>query len=401
MSHHMDFFARELAELGSGRREFVELGRRAGDFPRALARDIRSGGAVAEISVWCSNDYLGMGQHPVVLEAMKQAVDEYGAGSGGSRNISGTNHHHVLLEKELAALHGKESALLFSSGYAANDGALTVLAGRIDDCLVFSDELNHASLIDGIRHSGAEKRIFRHNDAEHLTELLAAAPPGRPKLIVLESVYSMSGDVAPLAEIAEIARRHGATTFLDEVHAVGLYGPQGAGIAAREGLSDDFTVLMGTLGKGFGTAGGYLAGPAPLIDAVRSFSRPFIFTTSLPPAVAAGALAAVRYLRGSDREREQLHDNARLLRCLLGKYGIPYVSDDSHIVAVSVGDDTSCKAAAARLFHRHGIYVQAINAPSVRAGEEILRIAPSAVHTPDAIEEFAAALNEVWSAAGN
>ncbi|UKY54108.1 5-aminolevulinate synthase [Streptomyces inhibens] len=400
MSQHVDFFSRELAELGNGRRDFMEVGRHAGRFPKALARGIRPGSTVSEISVWCSNDYLGMGEHPVVLEAMKRAIDEYGAGSGGSRNISGTNHCHVLLEKELATLHGKDSALLFSSGYAANDGALTVLAGRMDDCIVFSDELNHASIIDGLRHSGAEKRIFRHNDTAHLEELIAASDPDRPKLIVLESVYSMSGDIAPLAEIAEIARRHQATTFLDEVHAVGLYGPQGAGIAAREGLRDDFTVIMGTLGKGFGTAGGYLAGPAPLIDAVRNFSRPFIFTTSLPPAVAAGALAAVRYLRGSDRERERLHENARHLQRLLGKHGIPHVSDDSHIVSVLIGDDTTCKEAAARLLHQHGIYAQAINAPSVRTGEEILRIAPSAVHTHDDVEEFAAALNEVWSEIG-
>ncbi|MGW2917539.1 5-aminolevulinate synthase [Streptomyces angustmyceticus] len=400
MSQHMEFFSRELAKLGDGRRDFMEVDRRAGRFPRARARDGRPDCVVSEVSVWCSNDYLGMGENPVVLEAMKRAIDEYGAGSGGSRNISGTHHYHVLLEKELAALHEKDSALLFSSGYAANDGALSVLAGRMGNCLVLSDALNHASIIDGIRRSGAEKRVFRHNDTAHLEELLATSDPDRPKLIVVESVYSMSGDIAPLAEIAEIARRHRATTFLDEVHAVGLYGPQGAGIAAREGLQDDFTVVMGTLGKGFGTAGGYIAGPAPLIDAVRSFARPFIFTTSLPPAVAAGALAAVRYLRGSDREREQLHDNARLLQRLLGKHGISYLSGDSHIVSVLIGDHTLCKEAAARLLHQHGIYAQAINAPSVRTGEEVLRIAPSAVHTPGDVEEFTAALNEVWTEIG-
>ncbi|MFF8311711.1 5-aminolevulinate synthase [Streptomyces lydicus] len=400
MSQHLEFFSRELAELGNRRREFLEVGRHAGRFPRARTRAARPGAAPAEALVWCSNDYLGMGQHPVVLEAMKRAIDTYGAGSGGSRNIGGTHPHHVRLEKELAALHGKDAALLFSSGYAANDGALTVLASRMDDCLVFSDELNHASLIDGLRHSGAEKHVFRHNDSAHLEELLAAADPGRPKLIVAESVYSMSGDVAPLAAIAALARRYRAATFLDEVHAVGMYGPQGAGIAAREGLADDFTVLMGTLGKGFGTAGGYIAGPAPLVDAVRNFSRPFIFTTSLPPAVAAGALAAVRHLRASDHERTRLHDRARLLKRLLTQHRIPYLSDASHIVSVLVGDEARCKEAAARLLHRHGLYVQAVNAPSVRPGGEVLRLAPSAVHTPDEVEACAAALDEVWRALG-
>ncbi|MEU7640680.1 5-aminolevulinate synthase [Streptomyces sp. NPDC039016] len=396
MSQHTEFFARELAELGNGRRDFMEIGRRAGRFPRAFARAVRPGRTMTEINVWCSNDYLGMGQHPVVVEAMKRAIDEFGAGSGGSRNIGGTHHLHVLLEKELAALHGKEAALLFSSGYAANDGALTVLAGRMDDCLVLSDELNHASIIDGIRHSGSEKLIFRHNDTAHLEELLAASDPDRPKLIVVESLYSMTGDTAPLAEIAAISRRHRATTYLDEVHAVGIYGPQGAGVAARDGLGGDFTLVMGTLGKGFGTAGGYIAGPAPLVDAVKNFSRPFIFTTSLPPAVAAGALAAVRHLRGSDRERTRLHANARILKRLLTERGIPYASDDSHIVSVVVGDDATCKEAADRLLHRHGSYVQAINAPSVRTGAEVLRIAPSAVHTEADVAEFAAALSTVW-----
>ncbi|MFD9004795.1 5-aminolevulinate synthase [Streptomyces sp. NPDC059582] len=395
MTQHLDFFTRELAELTDEKREFLEIGRRAGRFPSAITRDRRDG-TPSEISVWCSNDYLGMGQNPHVLQAMKQAVDEFGAGSGGSRNIGGTNHYHVLLEKELAELHGKEAALLFSSGYTANDGALSVLAGRMGNCIVFSDELNHASIIDGLRHSRAEKHIFRHNDTAHLEELIAAADPGRPKLIVLESVYSMSGDVAPLAEIARTAKKYGATTFIDEVHAVGMYGPEGAGIAAREGLADDFTVVMGTLAKGFGTAGGYIAGPAALIDAVRSFSRSFIFTTSLPPAVAAGALAAVRHLRASDQERDSLRANARQLHGLLGERGIPFISDNSHIVSVFVGDDSTCKQASALLLERHGIYVQAINAPSVRAGEEILRVAPAAVHTTGDVHKFVEALDQIW-----
>jgi 5-aminolevulinate synthase len=395
MTQHVDFFTRLMDEFGDHTREFLAIGRHAGRFPSASAR-VRNGGADSEVSVWCSNDYLGMGQNPSVLSAMKDAIDEFGAGSGGSRNIGGTNHYHVLLEKELADLHGKADALLFTSGFTANDGALSILAGRMAGTIVFSDELNHASIIDGLRHSKAEKRIFRHNDTAHLEELIAAADPERPKMIVLESVYSMSGDIAPLAEIVDIAKRYGATTFIDEVHAVGMYGPRGAGIAAREGLADDFTVVMGTLAKGFGTAGGYIAGPAPLIDAVRSFSRSFIFTTSLPPAIAAGALAAVRHLKTSTDERDRLRDNAQLLHRLLDERGIPFISPMSHIVSVFVGDEDRCKKASALLLDRHGSYVQAINAPSVRAGEEILRVAPSATHNTGDVEKFVDALDEIW-----
>jgi 5-aminolevulinate synthase len=395
MTQHLDFFSHEMHEFANQKREFLEIGRRAGRFPSAIART-GPDAVGAEVSVWCSNDYLGMGQHPLVLEAMKNAIDEFGAGSGGSRNIGGTHQYHVLLEKELAALHGKEAALIFSSGYTANDGALTVLAGRMPDTIVFSDALNHASIIDGLRHSHAEKRIFRHNDTAHLEELISAADPDRPKLIVLESVYSMSGDVAPLAEIVDIARRYGATTYNDEVHAVGMYGPEGAGIAAREGLADDVTVIMGTLAKGFGTAGGYIAGPAALVDSVRSFSRSFIFTTSLPPAIAAGALAAVRHLRSSEDERDRLRDNAQLLHRILTERNIPFVSSMSHIVSAVVGEDSLCRQASALLLERHGLYVQAINAPSVRTGEEILRIAPSATHGTGDVEKFAEALDGIW-----
>ncbi|GAA3116769.1 5-aminolevulinate synthase [Streptomyces echinatus] len=395
MNQHLEFFSREMTEFGAQWREFLEVGRRAGKFPSAVARRSLED-TDRDINVWCSNDYLGMGQNPAVMEAVKEAVDAFGAGAGGSRNISGTNHLHVLLEKELAALHGKEAAVIFPSGYTANDGSLSVIAGRAPDTLVFSDELNHASIIDGLRHSGADKRIFRHNDVAHLEELLAAADPDRPKLIVLESVYSMSGDVAPLAEMAELAERFGATTFLDEVHAVGMYGPEGAGIAAREGIADDFTVIMGTLAKGFGTSGGYIAGPAALVESVRGFSRPFIFTTSLPPATVAGALAAVRHLRSSEEERRRLAENARLLHRLLTERGIPFLSSESHIVSVLVGDDERCRAACALLLDRYGVYVQSINAPSVRAGQEILRATPSATHTTADVEKFADALDDVW-----
>ncbi|MFI1801603.1 5-aminolevulinate synthase [Streptomyces sp. NPDC020379] len=394
---YLDLFSRLTEGSDGGKREFLEIGRLAGRFPAA---SVRGGDDAARINVWCSNDYLGMGQHPAVLDAMKEAVDKYGAGAGGSRNIGGTNHCHVLLEKELAALHGKEDALLFSSGYTANDGALSVIAGRLEGCVVFSDALNHASIIDGLRHSGARKHIFRHNDTAHLEELLAAADPDVPKLIVAESVYSMSGDIAPLAEIAEIAERYGAMTFLDEVHAVGMYGPEGAGIAAREGIADAFTVIMGTLAKGFGTNGGYIAGPAEVIEAVRMLSRSFIFTTALPPAVAAGALAAVRHLRSSEDERSLLWDNAQLMHKLLTERRIPFISDQTHIVSVLVKDEALCKRMSALLLDRYGIYVQAINAPSVRVGEEILRVAPGAVHTSEEVEGFVDALDRIWADLG-
>ncbi|MFI9274420.1 5-aminolevulinate synthase [Kitasatospora sp. NPDC052896] len=395
MTHYRDFFPHDAQkpEQAVGKREFLEIARQAGNFP--MARHERDG-AVRDIRVWCSNDYLGMGQHPLVMAAVRQALDELGAGAGGSRNIAGTNGYHVLLEQELADLHGKEDALLFTSGYTANDGALSVLPARMDGCLVLSDESNHASIIDGLRHSGAEKRIFRHNDPAHLEELISAADPDRPKLIVMESVYSMAGDIAPLAQIADIAKRHGAMTFLDEVHAVGMYGPQGAGIAASLGLADEFTVVMGTLAKGFGTVGGYIAGPAAVVDTVRSLSRPFIFTTALPPAVVAGALAAVRHLRTSDRERQRLWANARLTHTLLTERGIPFLSDRSHIVSVLVGDEGVCKEISGLLLERHGCYVQAINAPSVRVGEEILRIAPGAVHSADEVRGFVRALDGIW-----
>ncbi|MEV3870677.1 5-aminolevulinate synthase [Streptomyces sp. NPDC049906] len=399
MDHYLEIFSRRVQESSSpqGKREFLQIGRLAGKFPAAQNhRD----GTVSEITVWCSNDYLGMGQHPSVLAATREALDEYGAGAGGSRNIGGTHRYHVLLEKELAELHGKADALLFTSGYTANDGALSVLAGVLGDCVVFSDEMNHASIIDGLRHSGAEKRIFRHNDTAHLEELLAATDPARPKMIVMESVYSMAGDVAPLAEIARIAREYGAMTFLDEVHAVGMYGPRGAGIAAGLGLADEFTVIMGTLAKGFGTTGGYIAGPAELVDAVRGLSRSFIFTTALPPAVVAGALAAVRHLRTSDEERERLRENARLMHRLLREHEIPFVSDESHIVSVFVGDDALSKRVSALLLERHGAYVQAINSPSVRPGQEILRTAPGAVHHPSEVRKLVTALDGIWRELG-
>ncbi|WKX07872.1 5-aminolevulinate synthase [Streptomyces sp. NL15-2K] len=394
----MDFFTSEIRDLErqGGYRTFLEVERLAGAFPAALKHGPGTG---RRISVWCSNDYLGMGQHPLVLEAMKRAVDESGAGSGGSRNISGNHRYHVELERELADLHGMESALIFPSGYAANDAALTVLAGRLPGCVVLSDELNHASMIAGIRHSGAEKQIFRHNDLDHLEELLAGTDPALPKIIALESVYSMESDVAPLERVAELARAYGAFTYLDEVHAVGMYGPRGAGKAAELGLEGRFDVVQGTLAKAFGTAGGYVAGPAPVVDAIRSFAAAFIFTTSLPPAIAAGSLAAVRHLKRSEEERRQLRDKSQLLHGLLGEYGIPVVSDEAHIVPVLVGDSLGCRDVAGELLERHGCYVQPINAPSVPVGTERLRVTPTPHHEDDEIAAFAAALNGIWERA--
>jgi 5-aminolevulinate synthase len=397
MNIHLESYlsGETASDMTGKRRDFLEIGRQSGNYPMATARH---SGEDSEVSVWCSNDYLGMGQNRQVIAAMQKAIDVHGAGSGGSRNIGGNNHFHVRLEKELAELHGKEAALLFASGYTANDGSLSVLAGTPKETVVFSDAQNHASIIDGLRRSGAKKHVFRHNDVAHLEELLASTPSDTPKLIVVETVYSMSGTAAPLEEIADLADRYCATTFIDEVHAVGMYGPQGAGLAAQEGLADRFTVVMGTLAKGFGTVGGYIAGPVALVDAVRTYARSFVFTTSLPPAIAAGALASVQYLRASDVERKSLAANAKLLHDLLIAADIPLISTDSHIVSAFVGNDDLCKQASQMLFSEHGIYVQSINAPSVLAGEEILRIAPSAAHHQRDVEKFAQALQKTWSA---
>ncbi len=399
MYDYRGFFAAEIEALKErgGYRTFLDIERQAGSFPHALCYGPDNG---RRISVWCSNDYLGMGQHPLVLEAMRKAIDDSGAGSGGSRNISGNNHYHVLLEEELADLHGTEAALIFPSGYAANDAALTVLAGRLPGCVVLSDELNHASMIAGIKHSGAEKLIFRHNDVDHLEELLAGTDPSLPKIVAMESIYSMESDVAPLERISELCREYGAFTYLDEVHAVGMYGPRGAGKAAEMGIADRFDVVQGTLAKAFGIAGGYVAGPASVIDAIRSFASAFIFTTSLPPAVAAGALAAVRHLKRSDHERTQMKAKAKLLHSLLRDRGIPVVSEEAHIVPVLVGDSQKCREVAAELMDRNGIYVQPINSPSVPTGTERLRVTPTPHHCEDQIHWFANALDAVWTRAG-
>lgn len=395
----MDFEAKFASAIQQLKREgryriFADIVRHQGDFPDAVWH---TQNGKRRITVWCSNDYLGMGQHPKVLAAMHQALDVAGAGSGGTRNISGTTHYHVELEQELADLHRKEAALLFTSGYISNDATLATLGSILPGCIIFSDELNHASMIEGIRRGKADKRIWRHNDVNHLEELLRAADPAAPKIVAFESVYSMDGDISPIGAICDLAKKYGALTYLDEVHAVGLYGPRGAGVAERDGVMHRVDIIEGTLAKAFGVMGGYITGSAKLIDVIRSYAPGFIFTTSLPPVLAAGALASVRHLKASQVERQRHQERANKLKALLRETGLPVMPSESHVVPVLVGEPNSCKQVSDILLQEHEIYVQPINYPTVPRGTERLRFTPSPFHDDDKMHALIKALDNAWS----
>jgi 5-aminolevulinate synthase len=396
----MDFNAQLDAALkrlhDEGRyRTFIDIERQRGHFPKAMWN--RPDGTRKEITVWCGNDYLGMGQNPVVLSAMHEAIDATGAGSGGTRNISGTTVYHKRLEAEIADLHQKEAALLFTSAYIANDATLSTLPKLFPGLIIYSDELNHASMIEGIKRNGGAKRIWRHNDLAHLRELMAADDPAAPKLIAFESVYSMDGDISPMEAICDIAQEFGALTYLDEVHAVGMYGPRGAGVAEKLGLMGRIDIINATLAKAFGVMGGYIAASAKMCDAIRSYAPGFIFTTSLPPAVAAGAAASVSHLKTAQHLRDKQQENARILKARLKALGLPIIDHGTHIVPVHVGDPVHCKKISDMLLEHYGIYVQPINFPTVPRGTERLRFTPSPVHTGEDIDRLVKAMDALWS----
>jgi len=393
-SDHLDQALQRLHDEGRYR-TFIDIERRKGHFPHAVWT--RPDGTEQPVTVWCGNDYLGMGQHPVVLEAMHEALDATGAGSGGTRNISGTTVYHKRLEAELADLHGKEAALLFTSAYIANDATLSTLPKLFPGLIIYSDALNHASMIEGIRHSRAQKVIWKHNDPKDLDEKLAAIGPDRPKIVAFESVYSMDGDIAPIAEIVEVAEKHGAMTYLDEVHAVGLYGPRGGGVAEQEGLMDRITLIEGTLGKAYGCFGGYITGSEAMCDFIRSFASGFIFTTAIPPAVAAAATTSIRHLKTSQFERMRQRKQVAKFRGMLDATGIPHLPNPSHIIPVMVKNPVKCRMISDMLMDDWGIYVQPINYPTVPKGTERLRITPSPLHSDADIEYLVDALSALWS----
>jgi len=394
--NYEDFFAARLEDLhkGGNYRVFADLERVVGSFPKA--KNYTADGSVQDVAIWCNNDYLGMGMHPQVLEAMKVALDSCGAGAGGTRNISGTNHYHVLLEQELASWHNKDAALLFTSGYVANMTALMTLGSKIPGLVMFSDELNHNSMIEGVRHSRAPKEIWKHNDYNDLHRRLSQYDRDTPKLVVFESVYSMDGDIAPLEKIIEVAEHHNAMTFLDEVHAVGMYGEYGSGVAERDGVRERVTILQATMGKAIGVIGGYVAASHNLIDFIRSYGAGFIFTTSLPPTIAAGALESVRYLREHNELRIRHQERAATLKARLQALNIPVLPSVSHIVPVHVGNAALCKQASDDLLNRHGVYVQPINYPTVPVGTERLRITPTPLHEDGDMDHLCAAMSEIW-----
>lgn len=396
----MDYTAKLDEAIGrlheEGRyRTFIDIERQNGQFPHAVWT--RPDGETQDITVWCGNDYLGMGQHPVVLDAMHEALDATGAGSGGTRNISGTTVYHKRLEAELSDLHGKEAALLFTSAYIANDATLSTLPKLFPGLIIYSDALNHASMIEGVRRNGGAKRIFRHNDVEHLRELMAADDPAAPKLIAFESIYSMDGDISPIEAICDVADDFGALTYIDEVHAVGMYGPRGAGVAERDGLMHRLDIINGTLAKAYGVMGGYIAASEKMCDAIRSYAPGFIFTTSLPPAVAAGAAASVRHLKTAQHLRDEQQTQAKILKLRLKGLGLPIIDHGTHIVPVMVGNPVHTQILSDKLLEDHGIYVQPINFPTVPRGTERLRFTPSPVHGSSELDALVKAMDDLWS----